>query len=188
MKLESIFREILQSVANPAGYFKNIADQNTISSSILKIVVYALVSGLFLTIIAAIATDMSDGFGFLAPIFAFALTIPLGVGGIALLFVGALIVMILSTVSGGDADYKKSVYVAAAVEVIFIPMVVIALKSHFDETLAYFINVFCYWGGIMMLYNALIYTLNGKRLPAVIIAVLLIALSLLPVKNHPQLF
>ncbi len=188
MKKSSFWRDTLQAVVNPQQFFGGLSDETAIGNALVKVVFYGLISAIFITLIAISETNISDGFGFLAIFGGMGMGFVVIVFNIFFLFTAAIVIMILSGLSGGALDYKKSVHVTAALEVVLIPMVVIGLKSHFDETLGYFINVVCYWTAIMMLYNALLYTFNAKRLPVKIISIILALVSLIPVANHPEFF
>ena len=146
-----------------------------------------MISGLLLIAISIAETDITEGFGFIAVFMAMGMGLLVIINNILVLFVGGLIVSLITAVCGGETNYKFTVQVTASLEVLMIPLIFFAMLSA-DITLKYYFNTAISFYTIWMLYDALIYAFNSKRLPAIFISVFLALISIIPINNHPHIF
>jgi hypothetical protein len=183
----SLWQDSLQLLVNPAYFFSTLSADHSIGKSLVKVIYYGLISSLLLVFLFVNGKSINDGSAMISLLMALGLGLIVILNNILVLFVGGLIVSMISAIGKNKSDFRLGVQVVAAIEVLLIPLVFIVMTA-IDETLKYYINVVLNMYALYLLYNALIYTFKSRRMFAVVITVFLGLISLIPIQNHPNIF
>ncbi len=147
---------------NPRSYFSTMKTSGGIAEPLIKAVIYGTIAGIFVLLWSILHLGFASGgiYGGSAGVMAFVWYIIAAVLG---LFIGALIVLVISSICKGSTDYEACARVTAAV------LVVMPISSFFGflSGLNFYvriiigmaINIFALW----LLYNALIEALKAKK-------------------------
>lgn len=169
--------ESRETLVNPKTYFSTMKTTGGISEPLIKAVIYGVIAGVFslfwsILHINAGAGMFGGGFG----IMAFFWSIFAAIIG---LFIGAVIVMIISTICKGNTDFEACARVTASLMVI-LPISAFfgfagGLNIYLGMIITLAINIFSLW----LLFNGLVNALKAKPETARIVIYVLIGLMVL---------
>ena len=104
------------------------------------------------------------------------------IGGVIGLFIGGLILMLISMICGGDTNYETNVRVTASLMVLSPVSALLSFLNGINLYLGIIISLLIGLFGIWLLYIALLNTLSAKektaKIVCAVLAVLLILFSL----------
>lgn len=162
-------------LVNPKSYFSTMATTGGIAEPLIKAVIYGAVAGLFtfLWSVLHIGASTSSLFGGAIGIMAFIWSI---IGAIIGLFIGGVILLVISAICKGSTDFEANVRVTAAVMVIM-PISALfgfagGLNIYLGVAIGLAINLFSLW----LLYNGLIEALKSNPGTTKILMYILVAL------------
>jgi hypothetical protein len=95
------------------------------------------------------------------------------------LFIGAVILLVISSICKGSTDFEANVRVTAACMVIMPISAFFGLASHFNVYLGSIISLAISLYGLWLLYNGLVEALKANKETAKIVIYILIALTVL---------
>ena len=182
MSNESInFKKILndsrETLLNPKGYFSSMPLSGGLTEPLIKAAIYGVVAGLFsllwhLTGFSAMGVGIWGGtIGILSLIYAV-------IGAIIGLFIGGVIMLIISAICGGNTDFEANVRVSASLMVIYPINAFLAFFYAINFTLGGLVGLAVSLYGIYLLYHAVIQALKGKESSVKIVAIVLLVLAL----------
>ena len=165
-----------KALLSPQDYFSSMSTSGGFLEPIIKVVIYGVVMGVFALIWSLLGMSfsggwLSGGIGIMALVGSL-------IFAIIALFIGGVIMLIISAILGGNTDYETNVRVVASLMVI---SVIQGVLGFFDGVNLYLsaivsIAVGCY--GLYMTYHALVQCLKAKeqgaKIFALIFAVLLV--------------
>lgn len=166
------------TLLNPKGYFESMNTAGGMVEPLIKALIYGVVAAIinaiwFFALGSVVTLGTSGGiFG----IGAFIFTIIAAVIG---LFIGGVIILLLSSISGGNTDFEANLRVSASLMVIMPINALLAVFGFISGLLGTIISIAIGLYGLYLLYLALTRTLKGKEETARIIIYVLIALLLL---------
>jgi hypothetical protein len=174
----AFIKESKDILVNPKSYFSTMKTTGGITEPLIKAVIYGAVAGAiaFLWSLLNLSSATGGMFGGAIGIMAFIWSI---VGSIIGLFIGAVIILVISSICKGNTDFEANVRVTAALMVVMPISAFLGFTGHFNLyfgliiTIA--INIFSLW----LLYNALVEALKAKPETAKIITYVLIAIMVL---------
>ncbi len=165
-------------LVNPKSYFSTMPTTGGIAEPLIKAVIYGAVAGLFtfLWSVLHIGASTSSLFGGAIGIMAFIWSI---IGAIIGLFIGGVILLVISAICKGSTDFEANVRVTAAVMVIM-PISALfgfagGLNLYLGVAVGLAINLFSLW----LLYNGLIEALKSNPGTTKILMYILVALFVL---------
>jgi len=165
-------------LVNPKAYFSTMKITGGIPEPLIKAVIYGAISGIFsfLWSVMNIGAASSALFGGAVGIMLFIWGI---IGAVIGLFIGGVIVLILSAICKGSTDFEANVRVTASMMVIMPISSFLAFAGSFNiylglvVTLA--VNVYALW----LLYNGLVEALKAKPETSKILMYVLIGIMVL---------
>lgn len=173
----SFIKGSIDSIVKPKEYFSSLKTDGSIAGPVIKVLIYGAISGVFSLLWSILNLSASIGaFGGAIGIMAFIWSIIAAVVG---LFIGAVIMLILSAIAGGNTDYVTNVHVTAALMVLMPLASILGIFSGLNLTLGGIIRLLINLYGIYMLYFALTGSLKGKEQGAKVLAIVLVALLIL---------
>jgi hypothetical protein len=165
-------------LVNPKSYFSTMKTTGGIPEPLIKAVIYGAIAGIFsfLWSVLNIGAASSPMFGGAVGIMLFIWGI---IGAVIGLFIGGVIVLILSAICKGSTDFEANVRVTAAVMVIMPISSFLAFAGSFNLYLGLIVtlavNVFALW----LLYNGLVEALKAKPDTSKILMYVLIGIMVL---------
>jgi len=168
------------AVLSPKEYFTTLNITGGFGEPVIKAVIYGFIAGVFALLWSLL--NISGGAG-LGGLFGGAFGIMAFIGSIiwALigLFIGGVIVLIISSICSGSNDYEANVRVVAAMMVLFPINAFLNVFNGVSPVLGNLLGLIVNLYGLWMLYHALNQTLKAKEETSKIIALVLGALVLL---------
>jgi len=165
-------------LVNPKSYFSTMATTGGIAEPLIKAVIYGAVAGLFtfLWSVLHIGASTSSLFGGAIGVMAFIWSI---IGAIIGLFIGGVVLLVISAICKGSTDFEANVRVTAAVMVIM-PISALfgfagGLNIYLGVAVGLAINLFSLW----LLYNGLTEALKSNPGTTKILMYILVALFVL---------
>ncbi len=176
--LKKVFEESKMVLFSPKEYFSSMETSGGLGAPILKVLVYGVIAGIFALLWSVLNLSGIGGgmFGGAIGIGAFFMTIIFAVIGV---FVGGLIVLIISSICSGNGEFEPNMRVAAAIMVI---MPINAFLGFFDAIspiLGSIINLALNLYALYLLYIAVTVSLKGKDQSARIVSYVLGGLLIL---------
>lgn len=176
--LNKLFRDSTKALFSPKAYFTSMETGGGIGEPVIKALIYGIVAGIFILIwslldIIGVTTGTFSGnvgvVGFFANI----------VGAVVGVFIGGLIILIISYICSGKRNYEANMRVTAAIMVILPVNAVLGFLGGISVALGVVVTLLIHLYGLHMLYNALTTTLQGEKNPAKAISYTLGALLIL---------
>lgn len=162
-------------LVNPKSYFSTMPTTGGIAEPLIKAVIYGAVAGIFnfLWSVLHIGSATSSLFGGAIGIMAFIWAI---IGAIIGLFIGGVILLVISAICKGSTDFEANVRVTAAVMVVM-PLSALfgfagGLNIYLGVAVGLAINLFSLW----LLYNGLVEALKSNPGTTKILMYILVAL------------
>ncbi|HDZ42056.1 MAG TPA: hypothetical protein ENH59_10325 [Bacteroidetes bacterium] len=167
-------KDSVNSLTRPRAYFAEMPTTGGFGVPIVKALIYGALAGIFtfLWSLLKIGGATSGLFGGAVGIMAFIWVI---IGALIGLFIGAVVLLIISAICGGSTDYEANARVTASLMVL---MPITALFGFIGGGVGSIIGFIINLYGLYMIYHALTQTLKGKegtsRIIAIILAILLV--------------
>ncbi|MDY6970585.1 MAG: YIP1 family protein [Spirochaetota bacterium] len=157
---------------SPKEYFVSMEKEGGYVEPVIKAVIYGLVGGIISFIwgilgLSALGAVIGVITIILTPIYAL-----IGI------FIGGVILLVISAICSGDTNYETNVRVAASLSALTPVYALLGFTYGINLTLGSIISLIIALYGIWLLYNALIHALNCKESIAKIISIIL---AILPV-------
>lgn len=171
-------KESKDSLLNPKSYFSTMKTSGGIAEPLIKAVIYGTIAGIIkilwgLLKIGAIGGGLLAGaFGFMAFIWAIIFAV---IG----LFIGAVILLIISSICKGNADFEANVRVTASVMVVMPITALFSFCSGISIYLGLVISLIVFLYSLWLLYHGLVEALKCKPETVRIVCYVLIALIVL---------
>jgi hypothetical protein len=171
----SFVKESKEVLINPKNYFSTLNTQGGFTEPLIKAVIYGAVAGIFAFLWSILNIGPATG-GFLGGsigIMAFVWSI---IGAVITLFIGAVVILIISSICKGNTDFEACLRVSAALLVIMPIRELLGFTSGLNLTFGMIINLAVNLFGLWLLYNALIQTLKARYETVKIVSYVLIGL------------
>lgn len=166
------------TLINPTGYFESMITSGGMVEPLLKTLIYGVVAAIINAIwFFALGGIMSFGmFGGAFSVAAFIMTI---IGAIIGLLIGAVIILLLSSISGGNTDFEANLRVSASLMVLMPINSLLSVFTFISGFIGVIVSIAISLYGLYLLYIALTKTLRGKEETVRIITYVLVALLVL---------
>jgi hypothetical protein len=171
-------KESKDVLLNPKSYFSTMKTTGGMTEPLIKAVIYGAIAGLFAFLWSLLKIGLVTGgmFGSAIGLMAFVWYIIAAIIG---LFIGAVIVLVISSICKGNTDFEANVRVTAAI------MVVMPISAFFGFAtginlylgiiIGLAVNIFALW----LFYNGLVEALKSKPETTKIVVYVLIAIFVL---------
>jgi hypothetical protein len=173
--INAFIQESKDVLVNPKSYFSTMKTTGGITEPLIKAVIYGAIAGVIAFIWSLLRIGaMSDGmFGGSMGVMVFIWSIVAAIVG---LFIGAVILLVISSICKGNTDFEANVRVTAAIMVIMPISAFFGFAGHFNLYLGVIVglvvNLFALW----LLYNGLIEALKSNPETTKIISYVLVAI------------
>jgi len=171
----AFINESKETLLNPKSYFAGMKTTGGMAEPLIKAVIYGAVAGVFALLWSILKIGAVTGgmFGGAVGVMAFVWYIIAAVIG---LFIGAVIILVLSAICKGSTDFETNVRISAAVMIMMPVGALLAftggINLYFGAIVSLGVNLY----GLWLLYNALIETDKAKPETTKILGYVLIVL------------
>lgn len=176
---QKLIDESKLALTTPKEYFSSLAKEGGFGEPIIKALIYGLTAGVitFIWSILKLA-PMGGMFGGAA---GSGLMIIIGslIFAVIGLFIGGVILLIVSAICGGNTNYEANVRVTASLMVLSPVNALLSFTSGINLMLGSIIGLLVSLYGIWMLYQALLTTLEAKENISKIVSIILAAIPVL---------
>jgi hypothetical protein len=172
--LDAFIKESRETLLNPKGYFSAMPTSGGMTEPVIKALIYGVVAGIIVFIWGFIGAGGQAGvFG--AGIGAMSMVWTV-IGAMIGLFVGAVILLIISAICNGNTDFEACLRVVASTMVVFPVSAILGftmgINSVFGSIVALCVNLYA----LYLLYHGLTLSLKAKPATARIIMYVLAAI------------
>lgn len=178
--VNAFIKESKEVLLNPKSYFSTMKLTGGITEPLIKAVLYGAVAGIFVFLWSLFNIGDKTGMMFGGSVGIMSLiwyVIAAGIG----LFIGAVILLVISSICKGNTDFEANARVTAATMVLLPVNAFFGFVSAFSISLGSFISLAINLYGLWLLYNGLVEALKAKPATAKIISYVLVALIVLTV-------
>jgi hypothetical protein len=154
----AFIKESIDVLINPKSYFSSMKTTGGVTEPLIKALIYGALAGIidFLWSVVDLGNSMFGRFHGLMMI------IWIIIAAIVVLFVGGLILMIISAILKGSKDYESSVRVIASLMVILPLSALLRFVGHLNITAGVIVNLAIGIFALYLLYHGLIETLKAN--------------------------
>ena len=170
--------ESKETLLNPKSYFAAMKTTGGMAEPLIKAVIYGAVAGVFAFLWSILKVGAVTGgtFGGAVGVMVFVWYIIASVIG---LFIGAVVILVISAICKGSTDFEANVRVAAALMVMMPISALLGFTSGINLYLSSIVTLAINLYGLWLLYNALLGSLKAKPETTKIVGYVLIALFVL---------
>ena len=165
------------ALLKPKEYFTSMSTSGGFVEPLIKAVIYGLAAGVFAFIWSLLNISMAGGFG---SMFGGAIGIMVFIwsviGAVIGLFIGGVIVLIISAICGGSTEFEANVRVTASLMVLSPISALFGFLAGFSGFLSTLVSIVISLYGIWMLYHALNESLKAKPATSKTVSIILAAL------------
>ncbi len=164
-------KDSINSLTKPKAYFAEMPVKGGFGVPIIKALIYGIIAGIFTFLWSVLKIGgAAAGLGIFGGAIGIMAFIWVVVGALIGLFIGAVIILIISAICGGSTDYEANARVTASMMVLMpIGALFGFIGGGVGSLIGFIINLY----GLLMLYHALNQPLKGKEGTAKIITIIL---------------
>ena len=159
----SLVEESIQTITNPQAYFEKMPVTGGFGAPVIKALIYGVIAGIIGFIWSVLGFSAFGGLGSLfgggVGVIGFVMAI---VGAMIGLFVGAVIILIISAICGGNTDYEANVRVTASLMVLSPVSALFGFLHGFSFMLGSVVGLLISLYGVWLIYHALGGSLKAK--------------------------
>jgi hypothetical protein len=168
--------ESKETLLNPKSYFSAMKTSGGITDPLIKAVIYGTVSGIIALLWWVVGLG---GVSFVGSAIGFMALITLIIASVVGVFVGAVILLIISSISNGNSDFEANLRVSASLLVIMPISSLFGFTSHLSPYFGLVINLLVSAYLLWLLYNGLVEALKCNAATAKIVCYVLIGVMVL---------
>jgi hypothetical protein len=171
-------KESKDVLVNPKSYFSTMRTSGGMTEPLIKAVIYGAIAGIihFLWGLLKIGALTGGMFGGAIGIMGFIWSVIAAIIG---LFIGAVILLVISSICKGSTDFEANVRVTAATMVIMPVSALLSFAGGINIYLGVVINLAVSLFSLWLLYNGLVEALKTKKETTKIVMYVLIAIFVL---------
>lgn len=166
-----------KALLSPQEYFSNMATSGGLVEPIIKAVIYGVIMGVFALIWSLLGMSFSGG-GWLGGGIGIMALVGSLIFAIIGLFIGGVIMLVISAILGGNTDFEANVRVVASLMVISVIQGILGFMDGINLYLSAIVSIAVGLYGLWMMYHALVQCLKakeqGSKILALVLAVLLV--------------
>jgi len=166
------------ALLSPQEYFANMPTKGGFGEPIIKALIYAAIGGVFTFLWTSVGMQFATGSSWLGGGIGVMAFIGSLIAGIIGLFIGAVIMLIISSILGGSNDFESNLRVVASLMVVGVLSNLFNFFDSINLYLSAFVSIaFSLWS-LWMTYHALVQTLkakeSGSKVLMIVLAVLMV--------------
>lgn len=187
--LNSLIKESKETVVNPKGHFTALPVTGGLGEPVLKALIYSVVAGVIVFLWGVLGLGGQAGvFGAGIGGMALAWTI---IGAMAGLFIGAVILLIISAICKGNTDFEACLRVTASVMVVLPISALLGFFSGISPTIGALVSLCVNFFALYLLYYGLTETLKANpattRIVVYVLAAILVVAMIVGLRAQKKL-
>jgi hypothetical protein len=171
--VNAFIQESKDVLLNPKSYFSTMKTSGGMSEPLIKAVIYGAVAGAIAFIWSLLKIGGLSGFGSAVGVMLFIWSIVAAVIG---LFIGAVILLVISSICKGNTDFEANVRVTAATLVLMPINTFFGFAGHFNIYLGVVVSIALALLAVWLFYNGLVEALKANPETSKIVSYIFIAI------------
>ena len=173
-----ILKDSTETLLNPKEYFASMSLTGGFVEPLIKAAIYGALAGLF-SLLWNVLGFSAMGIGAWGSAVGIMSLIWSVIGAMIGVFIGGVVVLVISAICGGNTDFEASVRISASLMVIYPIIACLAFFYALNFTLGGVVGLAVNLYGLYLLYHAIIQALKGKESAMKIVAIVLLVIALL---------
>ena len=174
--VNAFIQESKDILVNPKAYFSTMKTSGGLTEPLIKAVLYGAIAGAISFIWSLLKIGAMTGFGGAIGIMVFIWSI---IGAIIGLFIGAVILLVISSICKGSTDFEANLRVTAALMVMMPINALLGFAGHLNLYFGVIISIAVSLYALWMLYNGLVEALKSNPETTKIVSYILVAILVL---------
>lgn len=174
--LNEFIKDSKEVLTNPKSYFSTMKTSGGLVDPLIKAVIYGALAGLFSFIWSLLHIGVGSMFGGAIGAMAFVWSV---IGAIIGLFIGAVILLVISSICKGSTDFEANARVTAAVMVVMPISALLGFTSGVNIYLGVCVSLAVSLFSLWLLYHGLVEALKAKPETTKIVTYILIGIIVL---------
>ena len=174
--VNAFIQESKDILVNPKSYFSTMKTSGGLTEPLIKAVLYGAVAGAISFIWSLLKIGAMTSFGGAIGIMVFIWSIIAAIIG---LFIGAVILLVISSICKGNTDFEANLRVTAALMVIMPINALLGIAGHFNLYFGVIVSIAVSLYALWMLYNGLVEALKSNPETTKIVSYILVAILVL---------
>ena len=174
--VNAFIQESKDILVNPKAYFSTMKTSGGLTEPLIKAVLYGAIAGAISFIWSLLKIGAMTGFGGAIGIMVFIWSIIAAIIG---LFIGAVILLVISSICKGSTDFEANLRVTAALMVIMPINALLGFAGHLNLYFGVIVSIVVGLYSLWMLYNALVEALKTNPETTKIVSYVLVAILVL---------
>jgi hypothetical protein len=171
--VNAFIQESKDVLLNPKSYFSTMKTAGGMSEPLIKAVIYGAVAGAIAFIWSLLKIGGLSGFGSAVGVMLFIWSI---IGAVIGLFIGAVILLVISSICKGSTDFEANLRVTAATMVLMPINAFFGFAGHFNIYLGVVVSIALSLLAIWLFYNGLVEALKANPETSKIVSYIFIAI------------
>jgi hypothetical protein len=171
----AFIQESKEVLVNPKSYFSTMKTSGGITEPLIKAVIYGAIAGAISFVWSLLHLTIGAG-GLFGGMVGIGLFFTYIIGSVIGLFIGAIVMLVISSICKGSTDFEANVRVVAAVMVVMPVSALLGFSTHINLYLGAIVHIGVSLLYLWLIYNALIECLKSKPETTKIVMYILIAL------------
>jgi len=176
--LKKILKDSRETLLNPKEYFTSMSLSGGFVEPLIKAAIYGILAGLF-SLLWNVLGFSAIGIGAWGSAVGIISLIWSVVGAMIGVFIGGIVVLVISAICGGNTDFEASVRVSASLMVIYPVSACLAFFYAINFTLGGLVGLIVNLYGLYLLYEAIIRAMKGKESSMRIVLIVLAVIVML---------
>ena len=173
-----ILKDSRETLLNPKEYFASMSLTGGFVEPLIKAAIYGTLAGLF-SLLWNILGFSAMGIGAWGSAMGIMSLIWSIIGAIIGVFIGGVVVLVISAICGGNTDFEASVRVSASLMVVYPISACLAFFYAINFTLGGVVGLIVNLYALYLLYEAIIRALKGKESAMKIVLIVLAVIVML---------
>lgn len=178
INFNKILKDSRETLLNPKEYFASMPLTGGFAEPVIKAAIYGTLAGLF-SLLWSVLGFSAMGVGIWGGAVGILSLIWAVVGAVIGVFIGGVVVLVISAICGGNTDFEASVRVSASLMVVYPISACLAFFYAINFTLAGVVGLMVNLYGLYLLYEAIIKALKGKESSMKIVLIVLAVILML---------
>ena len=174
--VNAFIQESKDILVNPKAYFSTMKTSGGLTEPLIKAVLYGAIAGAISFIWSLLKIGAMTGFGGAIGIMVFIWSI---IGAIIGLFIGAVILLVISSICKGSTDFEANLRMTAALMVMMPINALLGFAGHLNLYFGVIVSIAVSLYALWMLYNGLVEALKSNPETTKIVSYILVAIIVL---------
>jgi hypothetical protein len=180
LNFNKLLNDSKETLLNPKSYFSSMPTSGGLGEPVIKALVYGTLAGIIALVWSIVGFGSVGGLGAMfGGAIGFMVLIWSIIGAIIGLFIGGVVMLVISAICGGNTDYEANVRITASLMVLSPIQAFLGFFYGIGLTFGSLVGILVSLYGLYLIYIAVVQTLKGKESSAKVVSLVLAALVVL---------